>query len=139
VFDRIKGTQKNEGIFDGIKGIKNKIDYYKNYPHRDEIIRATWELIKALCKKIIPKKLQLTGEVGLDLPHNTAYLFAFTGSLCLPISGIKPNFDEQTMNLKLYARGKIRLWSILWPLFRFAIKRPIWLIIKKFIRKGDVK
>jgi len=129
---------RKEGIIERIKGIVNQINYYKNYPNRSAIISATWGLIKKLCKNLMPGKLRLTGEVGLDSPHNTAYLFAVAGTLCLPISGIRPNFDEQSLSLDLYARGKLSLWSVLWPLLSYAIKRPIWPLTKKIIlRKGD--
>ncbi|MCL2698690.1 MAG: hypothetical protein FWE68_00080 [Defluviitaleaceae bacterium] len=128
---------EKQSVTEKIKGILNQINYYRQYPGRDEIISATWALIKRLCKAIIPKKLRLTGELGLDMPHQTAYLFGAACALCLPVSGIKPNFEKQTLSLDLFAAGKISLWSILWPLFRYAIKRPIWPLIKKILRRGD--
>ena len=130
--------QHKEGIFSRIKKVIGQINYYRRYPNRKEIISATWGLIKKLCKKLLPRKLRLSGKVGLHDPHKTAYLFAAAGALCLPVSGIEPVFDEQVLRLDLYARGKLSLWSILWPLLRYAIKRPIWPLTKKIIfRKGD--
>ena len=128
-------AQGKEGVFSRIKDMTSQINYYRDYPNRNEIISAAWGLLKKLRKKIKPKKLRLSGEVGLGLPHHTAYLFALAGALCLHVYGIRPNFDEQTLNLRLYVRGKISLWSILWLLFRFAIKRSIRPIIKKIIKK----
>jgi len=131
-----------------IKEIANQIRYYLNYPNRDIIISATWDLVKRLFKKLRPKKLRLTGEVGFESPHLTGYLFAVLGALCLPISGLKPNFDERILSLNLCARGRLSLWSIVWQLIRYVIKRPIWSLVmdfykhnkqqKKILRKGDV-
>lgn len=135
---RIASGQQKEGLIGRITGMADQINHYRHYPNRNEIISATWSLTKKLCKKLLPKKLRLTGEVGLSSPHNTAYLFAVAGALCLPVSRIKPNFDEQSLSIDLYARGKLSLWSILWPILRYAIRRPIWPLTKKIIlRKGD--
>jgi hypothetical protein len=66
--------------------------------------------------------------------------------LCLPISGIKPNFDEQTLNLDVFVHGKLSLWDILWPLLGYVIRQPIRPIAlaycgfnknKSLNRKGD--
>jgi len=135
-----------ESVIGRIKNIKRQINHYRNYPNRSRILSATWNLVKKLSKKVIPKELRITGEVGFDSPHNTAYLFAILGALMLPVAGIKPNFEEQTLTLNLYARGKLCLGSMLWPLLGYAIKPPIRQIIfdyfrsskKNNIRKGDV-
>lgn len=121
------------GIFEQIKDILSKISYYKNYPGRDEIISATWKLLKQLWRAAKPKKFRLDGDVGFESPHHTGYLFAVLGILNLCPDGLRPSFDEKLLCLNAEVRGHLNLWSILWPLFRYAIKRPIWPITKKLL------
>lgn len=111
----------------------DKIKFVYSYPQREEIQRLTIKLIKKLAKSLKPKIFKIDGEVGFDSPDTTGYFMAGVSVLIFTKLDInlKGNFEKQIFIAKVIISGKARISSILWPIGKYVLKKPIRNLIKQ--------
>ena len=114
-----------------------------NYPDKKLILHYTIACIKELIISLKPKAFRLDLEIGFDDPALTgqiggaAYMMKslFLNKLDLDI---KINFEKEKLIFNTAAKGSLSLWSILFPLIKYAIRKPIRKIIfSRFIKRKD--
>lgn len=119
----------------------NKLGRFAKYKDKNEIIKHTLVLCGKWLKALNPKTRRISVEFGFEDPSNTGFLLGFL-EILNGIAGagikMKGHFDETVFKYDVYIRDKLFLWQFLWPLLRFAVKKPIWEIIKKeFFERND--
>ena len=128
------------------KAIKVKENWDKliDYPYKHMIVEKTILLLKRLVKAILPK--DITGECrfGFEDPCITGMLlgafYALFGMLRLYNQiYVSADFEKEYLYLKCQIAGKIRLWSLLWPLIAYAVSKPVWIILKPLVFKKRAK
>lgn len=108
-----------------------------NYPDRKEIVDTSIKLIKRILKTLFPQKLDVNLEVGFDNPAITGYILALSSILTLYFGNtinVYGNFEKNTLNGKLDAECKFRLYRIVWALLAFIITKPIRKIIWNYLK-----
>ena len=152
---KIKYTIKNAydkiiSIFTGVHDKTNKIKKDIHYYHTiltsdlfDRTLEKTKKKIAKLLKEILPRKLEISMEVGFDDPYTTGELLAITGIL-YPLIGdyvhIVGNFEESIIRGAGRFKGKIYGFSFvkigLYYLFDRDLKRLIRLLKKEEKKHG---
>ena len=115
------------------------------HPDRREIQRRAWILLKRLCKVLLPRRFRLTGVIGFDTPDKTGMtlgaIYCVLGAI--PEVGsrvtIQGDFQQSRLELRAWARGSLATWSLLYPLARFTLSKPVWKLLKPhlFHNKSD--
>lgn len=142
VFKKLQSGDSRSGILKKIQGTINQISYFKNHPDRNEIIKLTLEFLKKLGLKNKPKKLRITGIVGFETPDKTGMFLGALGivSAYIPLDfDIAGDFEKQIIALNIKVTGRLVLWKVLYPIIRYALKEPIWKILKPLIFKNKNK
>lgn len=133
--ESISIIEKAKLFFNRVEIFKDKIIYFYNYPKRNEIQKLTIDLVLEIINKIKPKYFKLDAEVGFESPDTTGYLMAVSSVIIF--NGIdmnlKGNFEKKIFIFNIMSNGKFNLWSILWPMGKYIIKRPIRKLIKELI------
>jgi len=95
-------------------------------------------LIKRLLKKLKPKYFYAGGEIGFESPAVTGVFFGALGA----VQGMKKinvkltgNFNEEACELDVKLKGSFSLGGLLVPFARFALSKPVWKLIKEYIKK----
>jgi len=119
-------------------GVKERLKAIWNYPGKKEIWRLVKKLLLRLLRALKPKQVRIRGELGLGDPAETGKLFAWLSAIrIVPLDiRLRPNFLESVQNIDFHLKGRLALWSLLWPLLAFALSKPIWKIIKSYIFKN---
>ena len=144
-----KNTLKTEKTEDdanpeekGIAGMWRRIQLAVSYPDKALILRHTKDLLARLIRAVRPKRFVLRGLVGFEDPSVTGQLI---GGIAVfrAMSGwdvnIKASFDESALRLRGMVAGRLTLWSLLWPLVRCVLQKPIWRIVKPMLFKRKAK
>lgn len=112
-----------------------------NHPDRKQIISlcltAIWDTIKIL----MPRHMDVSGDIGFVDPSATGKLFAAYGAACgiFDIAGkirITPVFDtdKNIYDLNAHIHGCINIMRTLLPALRLAVKKPVrkllWQLLK---------
>lgn len=116
-FQNIRYTIKN--LYDKIKKIIEKIDYYKRLWELDSTQEAI-SYIKTrsfrFLNHIKPRKLQGQVIFGFDDPATTGKILGYI-SMFYPVYGknisVIPDFENKVFESKLYFRGRIRAFTVL--------------------------
>ena len=122
------------------KKIFDQISTIKNYPDAGLIAEHSKTLLRQMFLAINPKKFNGDILFGFDDPSTTGMVLG-AGYVCLSIfklnGKIKLNtdFEKQILNLKINAKGKILLFSLLLPITQFIFSRHIWKLVKPKIFK----
>ena len=106
-------------VYDKIKEVWNNISYYKERITAEEnklfFGRVKDRLFKIL-KSIKPRVLKADLLIGTGSPDTTGYVCALYGMLS-PILGrdfiLTPDFEEKVLKGSFYAKGKMRIFTIL--------------------------
>lgn len=106
-------------VYDKIKEVWNNISYYKERITAEEnklfFGRVKERLFKIL-KSIKPRVLKADLLIGTGSPDTTGYVCALYGMLS-PILGrdfiLTPDFEEKVLKGSFYAKGKMRIFTIL--------------------------
>lgn len=119
------------------KPVIKKLEELLNYPDRDKIINLTLKLIHNLCKVLKPQKVQANIVVGTDDPALTGFILAWSSILTLYFGNnfkVEGNFDRVALDGKLAIMGKFKIGSILHYLLSYVLKRPIRIIIWRYLK-----
>ena len=144
--DKPKAADSDEGDKKSNKfaEIFNQAKAVYNHPDKDEILKEIIILIKRLLKALDPDQLRLESEFGFEAPDTTGMVLGAAGIIKAMIFKdnykiyLKGNFNEKIFNINAGLRGKLSLWSGLWPLLAFIFKKPVWKIISaKLFNKNN--
>ena len=137
--------KKNEGSQEKSKGgMLNSLKSVLTYPQIKTIIKMTLDALKKMFKVILPRHLDISGEVGFADPSSTGFFIgayeALVGILSLRqkirLTGIFET-DKTTVRLNISAKGSLSVARLLIPLLKVIFKEPMWSFIKDIWRKGD--
>ena len=138
--------QKIKDIIAKIQEGKLKVEHYLELWNRDETQitfgRAKTKLGKMI-KALLPRKWEVTGEVGFADPCTTGQLMGVLGAM-YPILGNKvqivPNFESEVMNFRGHLKGHIRLGNLLHQIVSLLLNRHCFKFIKMiFDELGGLK
>ena len=151
-----KGNDKNIGkeadeeetaktsLVSRINEIKGHWNKFLEYKYKNLLVKKTLQLLKRLLKAIKPRYADGECHFGFDDPSVTGMLLGAAHALCGMAQlyrhiRLKADFEKKYLYFKCHAEGKIRLWSLLWPLVAYAVSKPVWIIIEPFIFKKRAK
>lgn len=128
--------QKIKDIIVKIQDGKLKVEHYLELWNRKET-KITFGRAKSKLGKIIiavlPRKWNITGEIGFDNPCTTGQLLGVIGAL-YPIIGsnvqIVPDFENEVLSLKGHVKGHIRLINLLHQLVTLVLNGHCFKFIK---------
>ena len=146
IFQKIQYTIRS--ICDKIKSslqkaeeLKETVTYYKDTITKREnrrlYNRAKKRLFKVL-KSIRPRVLRADLHVGTGSPDTTGYLCAAYGMLS-PVLGnnvrMTPDFEETVWEGRIYIKGRITIFTILWQALGIVLDKQLWTFIKELKRE----
>ena len=126
----------------GLAGLRRQVRLFWDYPDKALIWKYTKQLVVRLIHVLRPKRFILRGVIGFDSPDITGKVI---GGICIfqGLSGwdirLRGNFEEEEITVRGMMAGKVTLWSLLWPIVRYALRKPIWKIVKPILFKGKKK
>jgi len=98
-----------------------------------QIVKMLWELRLGLRMPY----MQVNVKFGLENPADTGYVYGLTSGLTsvLPRGKnhylvIHPHFDEELLQIKLKTYLEVRLYIILFAIFKFVVSKELWRAIR---------
>jgi hypothetical protein len=131
-------------IVDKAREFKENLDKVLEYPYKKRLIQQTLLLLKRVFKAILPNDADGEFRFGFDDPGLTgmllgaAYAVRETTGLYERVR-VSADFEKNYFYIKCRMEGKTRLWSLLWPFLAYAVRKPVWIIIKPLIFKKRAK
>lgn len=129
---RGQGNSKEKNQNDLIK------ETLKKYPYKVDLIKETYNFMKKLIIYILPNDYQIYWEFGLEDPSETGYVLGII-SMITPFLGddvhIKGNFQEEIMEGRIQATGKIQIGVILKKIVVFIWSLPVRKLIKIYLKQ----
>lgn len=124
-----------------IKEIKEKIKHIKEMASDQRIHRAILLLIDGAWKIVrhsLPRKIKGRAKFGFEDPSTTGQILTYV-SLLYPCYAksieLVPMFTEKVIDLDLYFRGRIRLFSLIWICVKIWFDRNFRYLYKKVRKK----
>lgn len=137
--EKSKTLEKDDSLNDFSKSdkydkLKRYIDILGSNTFKKAYAEAKGKILK-LCKMVLPKYWLLEGSVGFEDPAITGNMLAVLGLLSPFIYkhiNIKGNFDNPSINLKLRAKGRACIFSLLMCFLSIYMNKRIKRVIKLF-------
>lgn len=124
-----------------IKEIKEKIKHIKEMASDQRIHRAILLLIDGawkMARHSLPRKIKGRAKFGFEDPSTTGQILTYV-SLLYPCYAksieLVPMFTEKVIDLDLYFRGRIRLFSLIWICVKIWFDRNFRYLYKKVRKK----
>lgn len=124
-----------------IKEIKEKIKHIKEMASDQRIHRAILLLIDGAWKIVrhsLPRKIKGRAKFGFEDPSTTGQILTYV-SLLYPCYAksveLVPMFTEKVIDLDLYFRGRVRLFSLIWICVKIWFDRNFRYLYKKVRKK----
>lgn len=124
-----------------IKEIKEKIKHIKEMASDQRIHRAVLLLIDGAWKMVrhsLPRKIKGRAKFGFEDPSTTGQILTYV-SLLYPCYAksveLVPMFTEKVIDLDLYFRGRVRLFSLIWICVKIWFDRNFRYLYKKVKKK----
>ena len=124
-----------------IKEIKEKIKHIKEMAGDQRIHRAILLLIDGAWKMVrhsLPRKIKGRAKFGFEDPSTTGQILTYV-SLLYPCYAksieLVPMFTEKVIDLDLYFRGRVRLFSLIWICVKIWFDRNFRYLYKKVRKK----
>ena len=124
-----------------IKEIKEKIKHIKEMASDQRIHRAILLLIDGAWKIVrhsLPRKIKGRAKFGFEDPSTTGQILTYV-SLLYPcyVKSVElvPMFTEKVIDLDLYFRGRVRLFSLIWICVKIWFDRNFRYLYKKVRKK----
>lgn len=124
-----------------IKEIKEKIKHIKEMASDQRIHRAILLLIDGAWKMVrhsLPRKIKGRAKFGFEDPSTTGQILTCV-SLLYPCYAksveLVPMFTEKVIDLDLYFRGRVRLFSLIWICVKIWFDRNFRYLYKKVRKK----
>lgn len=133
---------KIQSIYDKINKIINQINYYWEIFQEKEtqgLLKDAWTSIRKMLLSIKPREFLLNARIGFDSPDTTGKIYGYycmmmpwiTEDICL-----EPDFEEKAMDVKFFAKGKIRLITIVINGLRIVFDKRLKPLINKMKNGG---
>ena len=118
-----------------LRGVWHTIESIKDYPDKDEIFRQALRLVRSLLAAAMPKRLELSGDLGFEDPSSTGYAagaVSVISAFSYPRITLRvaPDFSREVFKLRLLVRGKIVGVSFVIPVCKFLLCKPVWKLLK---------
>lgn len=124
-----------------IEEIKEKIKHIKEMASDQRIHRAVLLLIDGAWKMVrhsLPRKIKGRAKFGFEDPSTTGQILTYV-SLLYPCYAksveLVPMFTEKVIDLDLYFRGRVRLFSLIWICVKIWFDRNFRYLYKKVRKK----
>lgn len=124
-----------------IEEIKEKIKHIKEMASDQRIHRAILLLIDGAWKMVrhsLPRKIKGRAKFGFEDPSTTGQILTYV-SLLYPCYAksveLVPMFTEKVIDLDLYFRGRVRLFSLIWICVKIWFDRDFRYLYKKVRKK----
>ena len=124
-----------------IEEIKEKIKHIKEMASDQRIHRAILLLIDGAWKIVrhsLPRKIKGRAKFGFEDPSTTGQILTYV-SLLYPCYAksveLVPMFTEKVIDLDLYFRGRVRLFSLIWICVKIWFDRNFRYLYKKVRKK----
>lgn len=124
-----------------IEEIKEKIKHIKEMASDQRIHRAILLLIDGAWKMVrhsLPRKIKGRAKFGFEDPSTTGQILTYV-SLLYPCYAksveLVPMFTEKVIDLDLYFRGRVRLFSLIWICVKIWFDRNFRYLYKKVKKK----
>ena len=124
-----------------IEEIKEKIKHIKEMASDQRIHRAILLLIDGAWKMVrhsLPRKIKGRAKFGFEDPSTTGQILTYV-SLLYPCYAksveLVPMFTEKVIDLDLYFRGRVRLFSLIWICVKIWFDRNFRYLYKKVRKK----
>ena len=124
-----------------IKEIKEKIKHIKEMASDQRIHQAVLLLIDGAWKMVrhsLPRKIKGRAKFGFEDPSTTGQILTYV-SLLYPCYAksveLVPMFTEKVIDLDLYFRGRVRLFSLIWICVKIWFDRNFRYLYKKVKKK----
>lgn len=146
ILRKIKNAVKNiwytiKRLCDRIVEIRNNISYYIEVFGEEETKQAFLtcrQELKRIWKNIRPTKCSAELMLGTGEPDTTGYILAMHGIL-YPIIGndivIEPDFENQVLDGKLFLKGRITVFVLLYAVIKIYFDKNIRYFLKRFKRE----
>lgn len=146
ILRKIKNAVKNiwytiKRLCDRIVEIRNNISYYIEVFGEEETKQAFMtcrQELKRIWKNIRPTKCRAELMLGTGEPDTTGYILAMHGIL-YPIIGndivIEPDFENQVLDGKLFLKGRITVFVLLYAVIKIYFDKNIRYFLKRFKRE----
>lgn len=146
ILRKIKNAVKNiwytiKRLCDRIVEIRNNISYYIEVFGEEETKQAFTtcrQELKRIWKNIRPTKCRAELMLGTGEPDTTGYILAMHGIL-YPIIGndivIEPDFENQVLEGKLFLKGRITVFVLLYAVIKIYFDKNIRYFLKRFKRE----
>lgn len=124
-----------------IEEIKEKIKHIKEMASDQRVHRAILLLIDGAWKMVrhsLPRKIKGRAKFGFEDPSTTGQILTYV-SLLYPCYAksveLVPMFTEKVIDLDLYFRGRVRLFSLIWICVKIWFDRNFRYLYKKVKKK----
>lgn len=146
ILRKIKNAVKNiwytiRRLCDRIVEIRNNISYYIEVFGEEETKQAFMtcrQELRRIWKNIRPTKCRAELMLGTGEPDTTGYILAIHGIL-YPIIGndivIEPDFENQVLEGKLFLKGRITVFVLLYAVIKIYFDKNIRYFLKRFKRE----
>ena len=129
------GESETEGFFARIK-------MFIHYPDKGLILSYTKDMLVRLLRALRPKRFKVSGVIGFEDPSVTGQVLGAVGVITA-LTGmdivLRGNFEEKEITVRGVMAGKVTLWALLWPIARWALRKPIWKIVKPMLFRREKK
>jgi len=131
--DKGTATEKKDR-FKTLKQVKAVL----TYPERKIIMALVFKSLQKFFKALKPKHLDIYGVVGFDDPATTGWAMgAYETAVGLLQLRHKirlwGSYHEKRLELTIQARGRTRVWGLIWPFIWLYLHKPIRVVIHKHI------
>ena len=139
------GKKENDKKQSFIERVRNMIDKANSWQSNENgdiliIIKHTIKLVYNLLRAFKHYKYRITGIIGMDSPDKTGYLTGIV-SIIEAWTGLNIDmewdFNEKRLEAEILARGKTSVFKIIWPIVVWALRKPIWDLIKPGLFKKN--
>jgi len=112
------------------------------YPDLKTIIGLCFQCLQKFAKALKPKRLNISGIIGFDDPAATGWFMgayeAAAGMINLRQKiRLIGSYHEKALLLDIEAKGRTRVFSLLWPFIWLYLKKPIRVVLHKHILRKD--
>jgi len=122
--------EKGESLF---TRLKRQYQTFRDFPDKKLIWQYTKRLLIRLLRALRPEKFEVRGVIGFDDPSVTGKALAAIAVISRMTGlrvNLRGNFEEQEITVHGILIGRVRIWSLAWPILVYVFKKPIWKLVK---------
>lgn len=140
-----KNDDSQASVLERVKEIWAMITHYIEVLKEEDtkdLISHFFGVVGTILKRIRPRKLEADVIFGFDSPDITGKIY---GLLCMlyPYYGndihITPDFENTVIVGKVFSRGRVHIYVLLWNALRLLVNKKLFKVIHKFKNGGKGK